>query len=149
MLAAAAAAMLAAFCVHVAAAMGTQPRTCTHANVGMQVTDVRVSPHPSPCKRLPKPRLGSHHTQLPVHGLSNIGWCLVQAHTHTHQYMSTRSRSYGVQKDHATAVAACTYKTHETMQVVKTQWSCSRPKPLRRTPSARSRSRNGCPSGCL
>ena len=43
MLAAAAAAMLAALGFqHVAAAMGTQPRTRTHANIGMQVTDVGV-----------------------------------------------------------------------------------------------------------
>ena len=33
--------------------------------------------------------------------------------------MSTRSRSYGAQKDNTTLVAACTDKTHEALQVLK------------------------------
>ena len=33
------------------------------------------------------------------------------------------SRSYGVHKAHATAVAACTHRTHETPQVLTTQGS--------------------------
>ena len=59
-----------------------------------------------------QPKLRHRHTQ---HLLSRRPTCIQMACARQVS-VTTRSRGYGVQMSHAIALAACTYKTHATLQ---------------------------------